>query len=131
MDDELVTKVWDAVSDRVDDNLRVVTWYDAEAFETRMRPDIREQYTADEDRVVVDDTIVTQLSLPETENAFKTGRLQALVRVFDDAWVVSWTDSLPKKSGFLISVQRHGEVTMDDIEWCLQYLDDEVAPLLE
>jgi hypothetical protein len=132
MAESLVTRIWDDVTERVGDDLRVVTRYGPQEFETRMRDDVRAAYTDDEDREIVDDTIVKQLGLDDTETAFRTGRLHGVVRVFDDAWVLSWTDDLPKKSGVIVSIQRDGAAaTMDDLDWCVRYLDDEIAPLVE
>ncbi|WP_372912221.1 hypothetical protein [Salinigranum sp.] len=132
MDDALVDHIWEAVSDRVGSDLRVVTCYEASTFETRMRPDVREAYSPSEDRVVVNDTIVNQLRLPETEDVFKAGPLRSLVRVFEDAWVLSWRDGGSTKSGVIVSVERDGETaTMDDLDWLTRYLSSEVAPRME
>jgi hypothetical protein len=38
-----------------------------------MREDVRERYTADEGRAIVDDTIVRQLGLFDTERRFEAG----------------------------------------------------------
>ncbi|QLD87101.1 hypothetical protein HWV23_15675 [Natronomonas halophila] len=132
MAETLVDTVWNAVYDRLKSDLRVVTRYDATDYRTRMRDDIRQQYTTSEDREIVDDTIVKQLGLSETETAFRAGELQAFIRVFDEAYILSWADALPRKSGFIISVDRHGAAaTMDDLEWCIQYLDSEVAEKID
>ena len=132
MTESLVTRIWDDVTERVGDDLRVVTRYGPQEFETRMRDDVRAEYTDDENQRVVDDTIITQLGLRDTKAAFNRRRLHGVVRVFDDAWVLSWTDDIPKKSGVLVSIQRDGTTaTMDDVDWCVRYLDDEIAPLLE
>lgn len=125
-----MARIWDDVTERVGDDLRVVTRYGPQEFETRMRDDVRAAYTDAEDRTVVDDTIINQLGLRGTEAAFRTGRLHGVVRVFDDAWILSWTDALPKKSGVIVSIQRNAGATMDDVDWCVRYLDDEIAPRL-
>ena len=128
----VVTKIWEDVSERVGDDLRVVTWYDAGTFETRMRDDVRAMYTADEDRTIVDDTIVTQLGFLDTENAYKSGTLGGIVRIFDDAWILSWIHDRSTKSGVVVSIQRNGETaSMDDVEWVVRYLDEEIAPRIE
>lgn len=130
--DSVVSTVWTAVSDRVGDDLRVVTHYEATDFETRMRPDVRERYTEAEDRSVVDDTIITQLAAGDAETPFETGAFYALIRVYEEAWIVSWTAELPAKSGVIVSIQRDGETaTLADVEWCLEYLESEVAPTFE
>lgn len=128
----VVTKIWEDVSERVGDDLRVVTWYDAGTFETRMRDDIRAMYTADEDRAIVDDTIIKQLGFRDTKNAFKSGELDGVVRIFDEAWVLSWIHDRSTKSGVIVSIQRNGETaSMDDLEWCVRYLDAEIAPRID
>ena len=131
MNDTLVDEMWEDVSARVGDDLRVVMRYEATEFEARMRDDVCEMYSAEEDQTAVDDTIVTQLRLAETERAFKAGSLRAVVRVFDDAWGMSRPDSLAAKSGVFVSIQRDGGcASMADVEWCVEYLDGEVAPRL-
>jgi hypothetical protein len=108
-----------------------VTRYETRAFETRMREDVRERYTDDEDRAIVDDVIVRQLGLLDTERRFDAGRLEATVDVLERAWVIAWPDGLPSKSGFIVSVQRDGDVaTVEDVEWCIQYLNEGVGPTL-
>lgn len=130
MGTSLLERIWNDVFDRVGEDLRVVTRYTGRDFETKMRDDVRAQYTTDEDQVVVDDTIIQQLSLSDTDNAFKTGQLNGLVRVFDEAWVLSWPDYLSGKSGVIISIQRNGtNATMDDIDWCIEYLEREIADM--
>ncbi|QIB75874.1 hypothetical protein GL213_02740 [Halogeometricum borinquense] len=132
MDDSLVVRVWGDVTERVGDDLRAVTQYEATSFATRMREDLRDVYDADDNQTIVDDTIVTLLSGRDSERTLETGEFRAFVRVFDDAWILTWVDGLPKKSGFLISIERDGETaTMNDVEWCIQYLDEEIEPLIE
>ncbi|WP_435125626.1 hypothetical protein [Halobaculum sp. D14] len=123
MSGSLVDRIWDDVSARVGDDLRAVTRYDVDGYETRKRGDVEPQYSDREKREMIDDTIVTQLNLADTETAFKAGELHALVRVFDEAWVVSWTDRLPKKSGVMVSIQRGSDATMADVEWVVDYLE--------
>lgn len=119
-----VEAVWDDLYGVVGEDLRVVTRYEGVDYETRMREDVREQYTTREDRVVVDDTVIKQIDLQDTEGAFKTGRLEAVVRVFEDAWVASVPDDVGRKSGYVVSVERGGEASMDDLEACLPRIRD-------
>ncbi|WP_394295413.1 hypothetical protein [Halogeometricum pallidum] len=129
VENSLVDTVWDDISDRVGDDLRVVTEYRATEHEARMREDMSELYDPGESQSIVDDTIVHQLSGRTTEGAFKAGQLRAFIRVFDDSWVLAWTKSLREKSGFIVSIDRDGETaSMDDLEWCIDYLDTEIAP---
>jgi len=132
MAESLVAAIWEAVSERVGEDLRVVTRYDGSEFETRMRDDVREQYTPSEDQEIVDATVVSQLAHREIERAHKSGTLRGVVRIFDEAWVLSWPDRIPGKSGVIVSIQRAGATaTLDDAEWCLRYLDEEIAPRIE
>lgn len=132
MASDLTRRVWDEMYGRVGEDLRVVTRYEAGDFETVMRDDVRRQYTEGEDQRIVDEAIVDQLSLRREEGAFKTGGLRAIVRAFDDAWVMSWPDPLDGKSGIIVSIQRDGDVaTMDDVEYCIRFLDDRITPVLE
>lgn len=128
----IVDRVWASIHERVGEDLRVVTRYESLDFETRMREDLREGYTHREDREIVDDTIVRQLGLSDTERRFHAGALEANVHVFEEAWVVAWPDDLPSKSGMIVSIQRGGDVaTVEDVEWCLDYLNEEVDPSLD
>ncbi|AQL41302.1 hypothetical protein BV210_00600 [Halorientalis sp. IM1011] len=130
MERNLVDIVWDDLRERVGDDLRTVVQYDARSSAVKFRPDVREQYELDERQQILDDAIVQQLSFSDQETVFKTGELRSFVRVFDEAWVLTWRDPSNVKAGFLISIQRDGDATMEDVEYCIQYLDDEVEPQL-
>ncbi|WP_299268256.1 hypothetical protein [Halorientalis sp.] len=131
MGDDLVEDVWDELYERVGDDLRTVVQYDAASSTVKFRPDVKEQYGAAERRRIRDTTIVQQLNHSDQESMFETGEMKALVRVFDEAWVLAWHDPLNAKAGFLVSIQRDGDTaTMADVEYCIQYLDDEVASLV-
>ena len=94
--------------EEVGDDLRAVVQYDGTKYEMRRREDVREKYTYDESQRLVDDTVVDQISLPDTQRSFKAGGLHGLIRIFDEAWILSWPDHLPGKSGVMVSVQREG-----------------------
>lgn len=119
--------VWEDLSDLVGEDLRVVTRYDGMDYDTVMREDVREQYAAHEDRAIIDDTVVKQIGLANTEGAFKTGRLEAVVRVFEDAWVASIPDRIGAKSGIIVSVDRDGAATMDDVDRCVRRVRDRLG----
>ncbi|MFB6205890.1 MAG: hypothetical protein ABEJ05_05105 [Haloglomus sp.] len=131
MSSTLVDDVWKRVQARVGDDLRVVTRYEATDFETRMRDDVRDQYTTTEDHAIVTDTILKQLGSIETESAFKAGELHALIRVFDDAYVLSWGDKRPRKSGFIISVDRTDRKRIRDLDWCIEMLNEDISPQID
>lgn len=125
-----VERIWDDLTEKVGDDLRGVTRYEGRDLETKLREDVREQYSRSEDRKLVDNLIIDQLRFEETEAAFKTGHRRGIVRIFEKAWFLSWSDSTEGKSGFIISIQRNSTASMDVIEWCLQYLNTEIDPLL-
>jgi hypothetical protein len=130
MGSSLVEKVWGDVFEHIDDDLRAVTRYDGLDHEMKLRDDVRTEYTRDEDRAIVDQAILSQLSLDETEGAFKTGELESVILAFEDAWILQWSDQLKTKSGLLISIQRNGErASIADIEWCIEYLNEQIAPM--
>ncbi|SDE79648.1 hypothetical protein [Halorientalis regularis] len=131
MDRDFVDGVWDHLHERLGEDLRTVVQYDAGSSAVTFRPDVREQYEADERQQILDDAIVQQLSFSDQGSVFKTGDLKSFVRVFEDAWVLTWRDPTNVKAGFLISIQRDGETaTMADVEYCIQYLDEEIEPRL-
>ena len=130
MSRELVDDLWAALSEVVGPDLRVVTWHDGRTFETKMREDVREGYTPLDDQAVVDDIVGWQLRLPGVEDRHDSGELEAIVRVFDDAWVVAWPYSYADRSGVIVSIERGGTATMDDVDACIEYLTREIAPRL-
>ncbi|RQG97808.1 hypothetical protein [Natrarchaeobius chitinivorans] len=118
--------VWDAVYERVGEDLRVVIRYQPMDWGSVMRDDVREQYSRTETQALVDRTIVDQLSYRRQENAFDAGTLNAIARIFEEAWIVSCPDSVGQKSGLLVSIERNGDTaTLSDVEWCIDFLEDE------
>jgi hypothetical protein len=131
MDSDLVDEIWADLHERIGADLRTVVQYDAGSSAVKFRPDVREQYEMGERQQILDDAIVQQLSFSDQGSVFKTGDPKSFVRVFDDAWVLTWREPSNVKAGFLISIQRDGETaTMDDVEYCIQYLDREIEPRL-
>ena len=123
--------VWDDLHARIGDDLRTVVQYDASSSRVKFRSDVREQYGQDERQRIRDDAIVQQLSVSDQESVFQVGDLRSLVRVFEEAWVLTWHEPSNTKAGFLISIQRDGDTaTMDDVEDCIQYLDGEIRSRL-
>jgi hypothetical protein len=127
----VVHDIWESMHDRVGEDLRVVTRYEGSDFQTLMREDVREQYDLDEDWEIVDQTILRQLSLDDVEAAFDAGKLQAQVWVFARAWVLTWPDRLPGKSGVIVSIERGGDATVEDVDAALEFLESKVARRLD
>jgi hypothetical protein len=125
----LAQTIWDALHERLGSDLRAVVRYDATGYSSRNRADIDELYDDDEGQRIVDQSIITQLSQQDLSEHLKTGDLDAVVRVFGDAWILTWPDPLEGKSGVYVSIERGGDTaSMADVEWCLQYLDEEIGP---
>ena len=122
MNRELVEGLWRALSALVGPELRVVTWYEGRSFETRMRDDVRQQYSALDDQAVVDDIVGWQLRFPGSVDRHNSGELDALVRVFEDAWVVIWPLSYTDRSGIVVSIERGDGVSMTVVDDCIDYL---------
>ncbi|MFP8951912.1 hypothetical protein ACLI4Z_02900 [Natrialbaceae archaeon A-arb3/5] len=119
--------VWNAVYDRIEDDLRVVIRYGPKDATSVMRDDVRATYSSTESQAVVDQTIVSQLSYSRHEETFKAGELDAVVRVFENAWIVAYPDAPDRKSGVLVSIERDSDrASMSDVEWCIRYLEDEL-----
>lgn len=120
--------VWDTVTDRVGTDLRAVVRYGPTETDSKIRRDVRRQYTTDELRDLVDRTIVEQLGYRRNQEAVEAGDLTAVVRVFEEAWIVSCPDPTDRKCGVLLSIDRDGDqTTMADLEWCLEYVRREVV----
>ncbi|TYT60513.1 hypothetical protein [Natrialba swarupiae] len=123
--------VWDAVYGRIGADLRAVIRYQPMDWDSVMRDDVRERYTHSDTQAIVDQTIVCQLSHGRQERAFESGSLNALVQVFEDAWVVSCPDSPGRKSGVLVSIERDGNAaTMADVQWCIDILEEDTDQLV-
>lgn len=117
-------RVWEPLHERFGEDLRAVTRYEGADYDTVMREDIRAKYSDAEDQTIVDETVVSQLGQGRLEGALKTGPLEAMVRVFDEAWVLSWPDSTAMKSGFIVSLDRGGEAArIDSVEEILDVLE--------
>jgi hypothetical protein len=127
---ELVEGLWRALSALVGPELRVVTWYEGRSFETRMRDDVRQQYSALDDQAVVDDIVGWQLRFPGSVDRHNSGELDALVRVFEDAWVVIWPLSYADRSGIVVSIERGDDVSMAVVDDCIDYLSTHLRPRL-
>jgi hypothetical protein len=127
---ELVEGLWRALSALVGPELRVVTWYEGRSFETRMRDDVRQQYSALDDQAVVDDIVGWQLRFPGSVDRHNSGELDALVRVFEDAWVVIWPLSYANRSGIVVSIERGDDVSMAVVDDCIDYLSTHLRPRL-
>ncbi|MFB6201896.1 MAG: hypothetical protein ABEI98_07780 [Halorhabdus sp.] len=106
--EELAERVWRDLDDRFGDDLRAVVRYRNLEYAAEMRPDVPEDYEDVPDAAIVDDTIVDQLRARDTETMVQAGDLDAIVKVFDDAWFLAWPDGLPAKSGFIVSLARSG-----------------------
>ena len=127
----LANDVWDELYERVQGDLRAVVRFTPTDYEGRLRSDVAETYDSDERERIIDETIIRQLGLTGEEGDMKVGELSAFVRQFDQAWVISWREPDDVKSGFFVSIQRDGDdATMADVEYCIQYLNEEIEPRL-
>ena len=117
-----VDDAWNHLVTQYGDALRAVTTFRSGTFETRMRSDVRARYTDREDQRVVDEIVLGQLLSERLEDEFKCGRLTGTVHVFDEALVVVQADPDSRKSGYLVTFDRDGGVTMADLEDCFEYL---------
>lgn len=126
-----VESVWDDLASMQGDDLRAVARYDRTSYETKLRADIRDQYSEHADRSIVDDAILNQMILKDNRPGLKAGELESVVRVYEDIWFIVWPDGTSRKSGFIVSIQRGGQATMADVASVLEYLEEEVAPALD
>lgn len=117
-----VDRAWEDLSERFGESLRAVTRFGPEGFETRMRADVRANYTDYEDQRVVDEVILDQLLSKRIEEEFKCGRLTGTVHIMDEAWLAVQTTPESRKSGYLVTLDRDSAVSMGDLEDCFDYL---------
>jgi hypothetical protein len=125
MDSDIVETVWNALHDRFGDDLRVVTRYDGLEYESIMRDDVRDLYPDEQERDYISNTIISQLHLEDADEAAESGPAEGFVRIFGHAWVLTCPDSLDRKSGFIVSLQRDGDLSMDAVEGCLTYFESD------
>lgn len=129
MNNNLVEEVWDEIYDQAGQDLRAVVQFDATSSDSKFRDDVAEQYEMKEMQHIINDTIVQQLNVCDQEEDFHAGDLESFVRVFESSWVLTWRKPGDVKAGFLISIQRDGyTATMNDIEYCIQHLNNEIQP---
>lgn len=94
-----------------------------------MRDDGRESYTPEEDRELIDRPIIAQFSERAVDEQFKAGDLLAVVRVFEESWVDVWFHQHDVKHGILVPIDRNVPIaTMEDNDYCIEYLADGIAP---
>lgn len=118
-------KVWDALRGDIGEDLRVVIRYSEFDLEAIKRDDIREQSTPLNTQEIVDGIIIRHLNFADDAERFHVGSLSAIVRVFESAHVISRPDSLDKKTGFIISIDRGEDVT-PSVEQTVELLEDAV-----
>jgi hypothetical protein len=127
--------VWKTLEGRVGDRLRAVIRYDGFEYESVTRADVRERYTDDDALHLVNDIVVNQLTLADSEDLFDAGRYRAFIRVFDDAWIVTLPDDPPAKTGYVVSFDREEGASSVDIDAHVRALEalvsDDVAHDLE
>ena len=114
-------EAWEHLVAHYGDALRAVTRFRNGHFERRMREDVRSLYTDREDQRVVDEITLGQLLSERLETEFKCGRLTGTLHVFDEVFVVVQADPDSRKSGYLATIDRTGDVTMADLEDCFEY----------
>jgi hypothetical protein len=114
-----------ALADRLGTALRGVIRYDSGEFDHSLREDVAAQYSDDEIRTLVDNTIVHQLDAPAVESSFRLGSLEAVVRTFERSWVVRVADG--PKQGCLFSVERDRSVTMAAVEDGIEIVQGELG----
>lgn len=107
--------VWNALHEQFDDDLRAVIRYDGEDMESIKRDDIREQSMPLDDREIVDGIIVRHLNVADDVSRFRVGSLDAIVRVFENAHVISRPDSVDEKAGFVVSIDRDCSVSVEEV----------------
>lgn len=119
--------IYDALSDRLGCDLRGVVRYDGRTVDSALRSDVRAEYTDAEIREFVDETIVRQLQRPRAEQVLKLGAIEAVVRVYEQAWVVRIPVGRSRKHGCLVSVERAGDVTLAALEAVIATVEAETA----
>lgn len=119
--------VWDSIEDRFGETPRAVIRYDGLDYDAITRPDVRERYS-DEDAIrLVNDVVVNQLILSDSEELYETGRYRASIRVFDEAWIITKPDDAAAKTGYVVSLDRSEYDSPVDIGDCVQYVEELIS----
>ncbi|GAA0674514.1 hypothetical protein ACFQDG_13405 [Natronoarchaeum mannanilyticum] len=122
-----VDVVEEPIRERVGSDLRAIIAYDGREYDCTLRDDLAEQYSESEIRRIVNRSIVIQLGVRDHPSSLKTGDLDALVRTYEDAWLVGCPAPNRRKSGVLVSVARNGgDATFADVDECVRVLEDAV-----
>jgi hypothetical protein len=119
--------VWDSLEDRFGESPRAVVRYDGFDYDTITRPDVRERYSDEEAIRLVNDVVVNQLILSDSEELFEAGRYRAFVRVFDDAWIITKPDDAAAKTGYVVSPDRSQDGSSVEIGDCVDYFEELVS----
>ena len=112
------SELYDSLRPTVGAPLRGVIRYRGTTVDSELRADVRDSYTDEELRAFVDDSIVHQLSQPDGERALKLGKIEGVVRVYEDAWVFRMSLGRDLKRGCLISIDRDGDASLSVVEEC-------------
>jgi len=125
----LTTEVWNELEGRYGSDVRAVVRYHPTDFDTEFRADLRKQYSEDEVQSIINEIIIDQISVDDLVENFYLGHLDNTVRTFEKAWLLICPDSLNKKSGFIVSIERaDSTLSMTAVETVSEYLCNEIIP---
>lgn len=105
----IVDALWGLLKEEFHQNLRVVTYYDETEFETKMRSDLRNAYSEEEDKRIVEEVSLNGLHVPYLEDMFKTGELDSSIYVFDEAYVVQFP--IDETQGIIVSIESNSDLS--------------------
>ena len=115
MRDGMADTIWAVLTERFGDDVRIVTYYDGDIYEIRIRNDLQEQYSTANKRAIVRNVMEEKLDVIEQESIFDVGEFGCNVRVFEDAYVLH--SQFDDRRGTIISMEREANLpTISTIE---------------
>ncbi|WP_158057550.1 hypothetical protein [Halorussus halophilus] len=113
--DGMADAIWAVLTERFDEDVRIVTYYDGDIYEIRIRDDLQERHSTTNNRAIVRNVMEEKLDVIEQEAIFDAGEFGCNVRVFEDAYVLH--SQFDDRSGAIISMEREANLpTISAIE---------------
>jgi hypothetical protein len=121
-------ELWEKIFEQIGSDLRGGIEYNGVEYESVLREDLQKQYSDSEIQRIVNESIVLQLGVSDRPSGLKTGELNAFMRMYEQAWILSCPHPNKRKGGILVSIDQDRETaTLPDIEQCMETLEKTVA----
>jgi len=121
-------QLWEEIQEYLGSDLRAVVKYNGIEYDCSLREGLKEQYSESEIQRIVNETIVLQLGVSDRPSSLKTGELNALMRVYEEAWILSCPHQKKRKGGIMVWIdQDRKATTLPEVEQCMEFLEETVS----